>query len=59
MKTIRGRHKEGAVVVKIFIKPVPGISLSNIVKALQGMFREFMFTSFFLIYVIYFILFIF
>ncbi|GES86228.1 ARM repeat-containing protein [Rhizophagus clarus] len=35
MKTIRGRHKEGAVVVKIFIKPVPGLSLSNIVKALQ------------------------
>lgn len=47
MKTIRGRHKEGAVVVKIFIKPVPGLSLSNIVKALQGMFRKSMFTSFF------------
>ncbi|RIA90300.1 hypothetical protein C1645_712201 [Glomus cerebriforme] len=35
MKTIRGRHKEGAVVVKIFIKPEPGLSLLNIVKALQ------------------------
>ncbi|CAG8479194.1 448_t:CDS:10 [Funneliformis mosseae] len=35
MKTIRCRHKEGAVVVKIFIKPEPGLSLSNIVKALQ------------------------
>ncbi|CAI2161442.1 16883_t:CDS:10 [Funneliformis geosporum] len=35
MKTIRGRHKEGAVVVKIFIKPEPGLSLSNIAKALQ------------------------
>ncbi|CAG8616831.1 6412_t:CDS:2, partial [Diversispora eburnea] len=35
MKTICGRHKEGLVVVKIFIKPTPGLSLSNVVKALQ------------------------
>ncbi len=41
MKTIRCRHKEGAVVVKIFIKPEPGLSLSNVVKALQGMFQIF------------------
>ena len=46
MKTIRGRHKEGAVVVKIFIKPEPGLSLSNYVKALQGMFRKFMLKRF-------------
>ncbi|CAG8628971.1 18854_t:CDS:10 [Dentiscutata erythropus] len=35
MKTIRGRHKEGLVVIKIFIKPEPGLSLSNVVKSLQ------------------------
>ncbi|CAG8444654.1 3441_t:CDS:10 [Ambispora leptoticha] len=35
MKTIRGRHKDSAVVVKIFIKPEPGLSLSHIVKALE------------------------
>ncbi|KAG9284442.1 hypothetical protein G9A89_023699 [Geosiphon pyriformis] len=35
MKTIRGRHKEGAVVVKIFIKPEPELSLSSIVKSLE------------------------
>ena len=34
MKTIRGRHKDGAVVVKIFIKPEPEIA--NIVRALEG-----------------------
>ncbi|CAG8467942.1 599_t:CDS:10 [Ambispora gerdemannii] len=35
MKTIRGRHKDSTVVVKIFIKPEPGLSLSHIVKALE------------------------
>ncbi|KAF0433331.1 ARM repeat-containing protein [Gigaspora margarita] len=35
MKTIRGRHKEGLVVIKIFIKPEPGLSLENVVKTLR------------------------
>ncbi|CAJ0763368.1 3638_t:CDS:2, partial [Entrophospora sp. SA101] len=35
MKTICGRHKEGPVVVKIFIKPEPSLSLSNVVKTLK------------------------
>ncbi|CAG8494901.1 36188_t:CDS:10, partial [Racocetra persica] len=35
MKTICGRHKEGLVVIKIFIKPEPGLSLVNVVKSLQ------------------------
>ncbi|RUS35034.1 hypothetical protein BC938DRAFT_476587 [Jimgerdemannia flammicorona] len=32
MKTIRGRHKDGLVVVKIFVKPEPGLSLKTYVK---------------------------
>ncbi|KAG0188811.1 Serine/threonine-protein kinase [Apophysomyces sp. BC1034] len=35
MKTIRGRHKDGFVVVKIFVKPELGMSLRNYVKKLQ------------------------
>ncbi|KAI9029972.1 hypothetical protein CLU79DRAFT_733513 [Phycomyces nitens] len=35
MKTIRGRHKDGMVVVKIFVKPDLGMSLQNYVKRLQ------------------------
>ncbi|KAI8799791.1 hypothetical protein BJ742DRAFT_686782 [Cladochytrium replicatum] len=35
LKTIRCKHKEGQVVVKIFIKPDPGISLRNFAKQLQ------------------------
>ncbi|CAJ0922449.1 16147_t:CDS:2 [Entrophospora sp. SA101] len=37
MKTICGRHKEGPVVVKIFIKPEPSLSLSNVVKTLKAL----------------------
>lgn len=36
MKTIRGRHKDGSVVVKIFVKPEPGLSLKTYVKTVQG-----------------------
>ncbi|RUS22693.1 hypothetical protein BC937DRAFT_87736 [Endogone sp. FLAS-F59071] len=35
MKTIRGRHKDGSVVVKIFVKPEPGLSLKTYVKTVQ------------------------
>ncbi|KAL0095744.1 kinase-like domain-containing protein, partial [Phycomyces blakesleeanus] len=35
MKTIRGRHKDGMVVVKIFVKPELNMSLQNYVKRLQ------------------------
>ncbi|KAI8081764.1 uncharacterized protein BX664DRAFT_388695 [Halteromyces radiatus] len=35
MKTIRGRHKDGLVVVKIFVKPKLGLSLRQHVKQLQ------------------------
>jgi hypothetical protein len=35
MKTIRGRHKDGLVVVKILIKP-KGVSLQKYVKRLQS-----------------------
>ncbi|KAG0024457.1 Serine/threonine-protein kinase [Entomortierella chlamydospora] len=35
MKTIRGRHKEGSVVVKIFVKPEAGFSLKRIAKILN------------------------
>ncbi|KAJ3026711.1 Serine/threonine-protein kinase, partial [Rhizophlyctis rosea] len=36
MKTIKCKHPEGQVVVKIFIKPEPNISLRKYVKALQA-----------------------
>ncbi|KAF9204954.1 Serine/threonine-protein kinase [Haplosporangium sp. Z 27] len=35
MKTIRGRQKEGSVVVKIFVKPETGFSLKRITKILN------------------------
>ncbi|CAO3608965.1 unnamed protein product [Cunninghamella blakesleeana] len=35
MKTIRGRHKDGLVVVKIFVKPKLDMSLRNEIKQLQ------------------------
>ncbi|KAK6098874.1 Serine/threonine-protein kinase [Batrachochytrium dendrobatidis] len=35
LKTIRCRHPEGLVVVKIFIKPEPSLSLKKYVKTLQ------------------------
>ncbi|KAF9438120.1 hypothetical protein BGZ76_009651 [Entomortierella beljakovae] len=37
MKTIRGRQKEGSVVVKIFVKPETGFPLKRIVKVLNGL----------------------
>lgn len=36
MKTIRGRHRDGPVVVKIFIKPAQGVSLTSTVRRLQA-----------------------
>ncbi|KAJ3044348.1 Serine/threonine-protein kinase, partial [Rhizophlyctis rosea] len=36
MKTIKCKHLEGPVVVKIFIKPEPNLSLRRYVKGLQG-----------------------
>ncbi|KAI8391462.1 uncharacterized protein BYT42DRAFT_602293 [Radiomyces spectabilis] len=36
LKTIRGRHKDTVIVVKIFIKPEIGMSLRNYVKRLQS-----------------------
>ncbi|KAF9914502.1 Serine/threonine-protein kinase, partial [Lobosporangium transversale] len=35
MKTIRGRMKEGSVVVKIFVKPESGFSLKRIARILN------------------------
>lgn len=37
LKTLRGIHSEGPVIVKIFIKPNPGINLSAIVDKLSRM----------------------
>lgn len=36
MKTLRGRHKDGYVVVKLFIKPESGMSLTKQVKKFNG-----------------------
>jgi phosphoinositide-3-kinase regulatory subunit 4 len=36
MKTIRGRQREGTVVVKIFVKPESGYSLKRIARKLNG-----------------------
>lgn len=36
MKTIRGRHSDGLVVVKIFVKPEPQMSLRHHIRKLQG-----------------------
>ncbi|KAG8859720.1 Serine/threonine-protein kinase [Tulasnella sp. 330] len=35
LKTVKARHKHGSVVIKIFIKPDPGISLRNYRKRLK------------------------
>lgn len=37
MKTIRGRHKDSLVIVKIFVKPEQGLSLQRYVQRLEGM----------------------
>jgi phosphoinositide-3-kinase regulatory subunit 4 len=36
MKTIRGRHKDSLVIVKIFVKPEQGLSLKRYVQRLEG-----------------------
>lgn len=35
MKTIRCRHREGSLVVKIFVKPAPGTSLGRYLEDLR------------------------
>src|SRR5258707_1651967 len=41
LKTVRCRHRNGLVVVKIYIKPDLGLSLSRYQRRLKGMSREF------------------
>lgn len=36
MKTLRGRHKDGHVVIKLFVKPESGMSLLKQVKKFNG-----------------------
>lgn len=36
MKTLRGRHKDGYVVIKLFIKPESGINLAKQVEKIKG-----------------------
>ena len=36
LKTVKGRHKNGPVVIKIFVKPDPGISLRNYRRRLKS-----------------------
>jgi hypothetical protein len=36
MKTLRGRHKDGYVVIKLFIKPELGINLATQVEKIKG-----------------------
>lgn len=36
LKTVKCRHRNGPLVVKIFIKPDPGISLRNYTRRLKG-----------------------
>lgn len=36
MKTLRGRHKDGYVVIKLFVKPESGMSLLKQVKKFNG-----------------------
>lgn len=43
MKTLRGRHKDGYVVIKLFIKPESGLNLSKQVKKLKGIFEYLLF----------------
>ena len=40
LKTVRCRHRNGPVVVKIYIKPDLGLSLSRYQRKLKGMSRE-------------------
>jgi phosphoinositide-3-kinase regulatory subunit 4 len=35
MKTIKCRHREGALVVKIFVKPSPVVSLGKYIEELR------------------------
>lgn len=34
-KTIKCRHREGSLVVKVFVKPIPGLSLSDFLEELR------------------------
>jgi len=40
LKTVRSRHRNGPVVVKIYIKPDLGLSLSRYQRRLKGMSQE-------------------
>lgn len=44
MKTLRGRHKDGYVVIKLFIKPESGMPLLKQVKKFNG--KEYFFIVF-------------
>lgn len=37
LKTIRGRHKQGALVVKLFVKADPSVSLKAFHRRIKGM----------------------
>lgn len=39
LKTIRCRHRSGYVVIKVFVKPDPGLSLINYQRRLKGPLR--------------------
>lgn len=36
LKAVRGRHRQGALVVKVFVKQDPSISLKPFVRRLKG-----------------------
>jgi phosphoinositide-3-kinase regulatory subunit 4 len=36
LKTIRGRHKQGALVVKVFVKADPALSLKAFHRRIKG-----------------------
>lgn len=36
LKAVRARHTDGALVVKVFIKPDPAISLKQFAKRIKG-----------------------
>lgn len=36
LKAVRARHREGALVVKVFIKPDPSVSLKQFAKRIKG-----------------------
>lgn len=36
LKAVRGRHRQGALVVKVFVKQDPALSLKPFVRRLKG-----------------------